>query len=328
MEALYGPTWKPRKLGELTFNNFKKFYEADVFWGIRARKLDYKDRRKLVEIAEAQTKLRPRYALRGGYKKPGISFRCDGFVEWCYEQVGVDIVPNDWWRPRRGRTGLTPALQFASLAVRTGKFQKLHFGTKEKPDEPIYINDKPVPLKDGKYIVYGDKVKIKIYASDLDKDKDGSGITRFELWIGEPDDTPDKMPGLRSLKDDTDYSADNNYTHIWDTTEKDNQGKPLFPGGDYILKAKAYDQAGNYKLTSIPVAIGVEKILEWEGYDVLLKFTKAGTYKIYAKEQKPDEEEWEDVDWDFIEEIEIKEDDLPYRYDLNLDYPQWVSMDR
>ena len=279
IEAFRLAWWKMMyrmRLGEVSSSDFEKFTERNDFWGVGAHKLHYKDRRKLVKNATSQRGTR--YALTRGYKSPGKSFRCDGLVEWCYESVGVDIVPNDWFMPWRNRTWLTPALQWFNSSARIGKFQELRFGTKEDPDEVICIDGEPISLEDGKYKVYGE-VEVKIYASDLDDDNDGSGITRLELWVGEPDDTPEEMPGLRLLRDDTDYPADNDYTCTWDTTqEKD--GEPLFPNGDYPLKAIAFDQAGNKKEATLQVEVAnAEKYLCVRAEPVFLA-NSGGTCKI------------------------------------------------
>lgn len=262
MEEL-GVAWtprEPRKFGQLDYHNFKKFYETAGFWGVGAHKLHYLDRQKLVDIAKAQTELHPRFGFWGDYKRPGISFRCDGFVEWCYEQVGLDIVPNDWWKPMRGRNWLTPARQWYNSAVRIGKFEELRYGTKENPADVILLIDGEIaPIEEGRYKVSGE-VEVKVYASDLDKDNDGSGITRLELWIGEPDDTPSEMPGYRLLEDDTDYpnTSDDrcwhDYTYTWNTTE--------FPNGNYSLKTIAFDQAGNTKSAYCEIKIVNIRITE------------------------------------------------------------------
>ena len=52
------------------------------------------------------------YAILWGYKSPGVSFRCDGLVEWAYETAGLDIVPGDhWWT-------LCPTLQSLYMSWR------------------------------------------------------------------------------------------------------------------------------------------------------------------------------------------------------------------
>jgi hypothetical protein len=36
-------------------------------------------------------------ALTEGYKSPSVSFRCDGLLEWAYENSEIDIVQDDEW---------------------------------------------------------------------------------------------------------------------------------------------------------------------------------------------------------------------------------------
>lgn len=241
------------------YDNFENFVKIKHFWGVRtSNRLDDEDRRDIVGAAKSQISEDIGYDFFSDYKSPGKSFRCDGLIEWAYEKVGIDIIQNDWWCVKKGHNLLCARKQLDALdAQNNALFPVLAFGSKEKPDEPIYIDDEPVPLEDGKYKVHGDKVEVKIYASDIDDNNDGSGITRLELWVGEPDDTPRNMPGFRIMsdEDDKDYPDWHDYTYYWDTTKKDEQGDPLFPNGDYTLKAIAFDQAGNTKETYINVKI-------------------------------------------------------------------------
>jgi hypothetical protein len=209
--------WRhPFVFGRLDFGNFEKFNKKEDFWGVGCVTLHYRDRKDLIGIAKTQTKLHLPYAFSARYKRPGRSFRCDGFVEWCYEEIGLN----------NGQG-----------------------------------------FEDDKYKVYGKEVKVKIYANDIDDCSDGSGITRVQLWVGEPDDTPEEMPGFRIMgdDDDEDYPADHDYTYTWDTTltiQKDGHDEPLFPNGDYILKTVAFDQAGNKAEAELAVEVAnAEKYL-------------------------------------------------------------------
>jgi len=244
-------------------NDFQTFLDTKDFWGVRTSdQLDAKDRRDIIDAAKDQVDPEIDYDFFEGYRSPGVSFRCDGLVEWCYETVGIDIVPDpDWWCVKKGRNLLAPNIQFRNLQEQNkAKFSTLTFGKEDEQGQKIYgpieIDGEEIePEEDGKYNVHGEEVEVKIYANDIDDDSDGSGIARLELWVGEQDDTPDEMPGLRLLRDNTDYPADNDYAYTWDTTEKDDHGEPLFPNGDYTLKAIAFDQAGNTKETYINVKI-------------------------------------------------------------------------
>lgn len=78
-----------------------------------------------------------------------------------------------------------------------------------------------------------DEGTLKAYASDEDK---GSGITKVEFWDGKPDDTPDNYPGKRLGWDDDNADIGDYYTY--------------YHGGTVTnLYAKAFDQAGNTKVT-------------------------------------------------------------------------------
>ena len=249
--------------GVHSYYDFQYFLDAENFWGVRTSiKLDFEERTRIVEYALYQEDKKCKYDFFHGYKHPGLSFRCDGLVEYCYERVGIDIIENDWWCIRRGYNPLCPNIQMRALQIQNKtEFPVLTFGKYDDEGEKIYgpieISGEDIdPDENDKYKVYGDKVKVKIYASDIDVDNDGSGITRVQLWVGDPDDTPEEMPGFRIVgsDDDKDYPRDHDYTYTWDTTEEEDD-EPLFPDGDYTLKAIAFDQAGNKKEATLPVEV-------------------------------------------------------------------------
>ncbi len=318
--------WEWSKQGP-TVTNYQEFLagkgaDAGVF---TMPNIGYKRRQKIVDTAKAQVDDFAHYSFVRGYKNPEPppgrpkSFRCDGLVEYCYEvalgepwQPGNNggIVENDTWRT------LWPFRQMGNMVAETAQLEEIAFHKSGIIEEGEAITPK-IKYEDSKYYIKN-TVDINFYASDGDK---GSGLTRAELWLEKSDGTIVEID-----RDNSNYDVYHFYTTSFDTTTVPNTEL----NKEDTLYAKAFDQAGNYKLTSIPIVIEnlvVEKILEWTGYDVLLKFTKAGTYKIYAKDKKADEEEWKDVDWDLIGEVEIKEDILPCYCDLKLDYPQWVSTD-
>ena len=199
------------------------------FWGVRRANLSALQRKKIVQTAREQ--LRARYHLFWGYKNPGSpigwndSFRCDGLVEYCYEQVGIDLVPGDTWR------SLSPLKQMNSpLFVERTKADPPEISEiclKDEGGEIIELNQQ------GRYEVQG-TINIEFSATD---GRAGSGLSIAELWLGEPDDTPYELPGERIYKSDAKYDIDNVYATFFDTTSVE--------VGEYTLYVRAYDQAGN-----------------------------------------------------------------------------------
>ncbi len=219
---------------------FRAFHEMGDFWDVRYEpSLSCFQRRKIVNIAKRQEELGAKYRFFWGYKNPGKTFRCDGLVEYCYEQARVDIVPDDAWFT------LTPALQRSFLEKRESAEVK-----------EVRITD-PDPNEEMKTI--SGTYTPKAFASDWLK---GSGITMVEFWAGYPDDTPDNWEGtgIRIGFDNKDRFIQGNYQVDWDTTALDEYGDPLFPDGEYIIYAKAFDQAGNTKVSE-GVLIKVENVL-------------------------------------------------------------------
>jgi len=216
--------------GGVVEKTFEDFYTGYIFWGVYTKlSLCATQRRVIVDTAENQKGCR--YEFFWGYKSPDESFRCDGLVEYCYEEAGADIVGFDTWLT------LTPMGQRNALSERESA------EVVEAKIHEINIKGSTAPFKNGKYWVDEDATIVP-YAND---GPNGSGITLMELWLGEPDDTPDEMPGKRLMLDDTDYRIIHIYSYAWfiNTVEE----------GGYDLYVKGYDQAGNVKVTKVPVVI-------------------------------------------------------------------------
>ncbi|MEW6606657.1 MAG: hypothetical protein AB1414_04260 [bacterium] len=84
---------------------------SDSFWGFRKHRSITRPGRKIIfERAKGMAQKQARYSFFAGYKSPEIpTFRCDGLVEWCYEQaVREGIVDDNNWMD------LTPSLQACS----------------------------------------------------------------------------------------------------------------------------------------------------------------------------------------------------------------------
>ncbi|MFH1905216.1 MAG: hypothetical protein ABIK53_06830 [bacterium] len=235
---------------QITFHDFR---EDGDFWGVKTIKLSSLRRQQIVNIAKSKRGYK--YNFFKGYKGPD-TFRCDGLVEYCYEQAGKDIVPGDTWSPvvaaLPGRILLTPKKQMDYLAdparfeQYTPQFDLIKFGELE---DVICIDGEPVePDYDGYYHI-NKNCAIKAYVSDGEY---GSGIARFELWLGEPDDTPEKQgeddnTGIRLDKNNDKHELCSWNNFDWDISD--------IKSGDYKVYAKVFDQAGNTKETYINVKI-------------------------------------------------------------------------
>ena len=227
---------------------FQKFYDNGSFWGVKTIKLSAYQRQQI--IATAKSKKDKPYSFFRGYKGPD-SFRCDGLVEYCYEQAGVGyFYEGEWVRgivDDKSWMSLTPKKQMNYLADParfdhyTPQFDLIEFGELE---DVICIDGEPVePDNDGYYHI-NKNCTVKAYADD---GENGSGIARFELWLEETDDTPDEMPGKRLKVFNEEYKRDHDYSYDWDISDVE--------PGEYELYAKAFDQAGNTKETYINVKI-------------------------------------------------------------------------
>lgn len=238
-------------------SNFKKFYDCGTFWSVRTNSdLTWKQRLAIVHCAERQIKCKYSFIR---YKSPRRSFRCDGLVEYCYEQVGVDLIPHDIWGPPKTfiwQQILTPWTQMHS-----GKFE---IRTEAEVKEVRLVE----PSGPG---------SLDAYASDGEY---GSGITMVEFWHGYPDDTPfEGGTGIRLFKGWDPHNEDlgGNYTHNYYPNQVDH------------LYVKAFDQAGNYKIASLEMTYN---LIRWPPGDfgagppptpILLYRAHFGTVEIKLK---------------------------------------------
>ncbi|MBL7069306.1 MAG: hypothetical protein ISS34_05565 [Candidatus Omnitrophica bacterium] len=232
--------------------NFGKFHDETFFWGVRTlRELDYSSRREIVKTARSQ------FGCKFGiffsaYKKPASkpwvadgSFRCDGLVEYCYEvALGHSWMPgknggivknDDWWT-------LNPIRQRHDMHKRTAS-----------EEEALIPHTVQIltPSQDGEVIT--GEYELEAFTSD---GTEGSGITRIEFWLGEPDDTPLERPGVLIGNPDEHDSVigDRYYCTLLPTLDDD---------GEHTIYAKAFDQAGNVKISE-----GVDVVI-----DTLAMFT-------------------------------------------------------
>ncbi|MGC8976718.1 MAG: hypothetical protein ACP5OB_03755 [Candidatus Ratteibacteria bacterium] len=272
IESIGGPPWKWKYSGP-TITNFQKFLEGrgEYMGAFTLPNVNYDLRKKIVEIAEDQADGEPPvgYAFFWGYKQPNKTFRCDGLVEYCYEIAygepwepgnNKGIVINDKWYT------LWPFKQMSFMVLEEPKLEEITFHKQGIVGEGEAIT--PSRYESGRYYVEG-KVKIKFYVSDGEK---GSGIKRAEVWLGEPDDTPNELPGKRIFRDDKDYDIDHIYVFLFDTSQ--------IEPGEYTLFAVGYDQAGNFNKVSIPIVIERKGAIfkdkdNWDGKQI---WYGSGTY--------------------------------------------------
>ncbi|MFH1548866.1 MAG: hypothetical protein ABID32_06145 [Candidatus Omnitrophota bacterium] len=223
-----------------------------TFWGVHTADLTYLQRNQIVNTAKNQ--LGCKYHFFWGYKSPGVSFRCDGLVEYCYEQAGVDLVPGDTWNPKTAllpwRHLLTPKNQMNSPLLSGRSFAELE--TLEL-DSILQNNEQVEPDSNGVYYVCDrpgrqDVVTIKVNA---DGGGDGSGVRMADFWVGKPDDTPDIFEGNDGGKrieiDDHKEAVGGIYKADWIIDD--------FGLGEYTLYILAYDQAGNMGDVMVQVEI-------------------------------------------------------------------------
>jgi hypothetical protein len=87
------------------------FQSKGTWWGAGTINPTCEQRDAIIEFVRAQYGLP--YDFKGGYKGPN-SYRCDGLAEAAYENVGLDIVPdNHWW-------DLSPIKQMNSMGRARG----------------------------------------------------------------------------------------------------------------------------------------------------------------------------------------------------------------
>ncbi len=280
--------------GGVKKSDFEKFCAGGNFWSVRTNNnLTWQQRRTVVNTAKKQMEMECKYNFLRGYKRPGKSFRCDGLVEYCYEialgepwQPGSNggIIKNDTWFT------LSPYRQMKRQSLRTSaQLEKLTF----HEQGIIEVGEAITPSKylEGIYNIEEEtEITIKFYASD---GKKGSGLTRAELWIEKPDGTTEEIG-----ESDTNYDVDHIYSFSYDTGS-------LETGEEYTLHAKAYDQAGNYKETTLPFIIvsPVSAEGKWEGYDLRLTFERDPEGPVYAIYYK----ETEENDWTELGEFDTQD---------------------
>ncbi len=197
-------------------------WTAPPFYGFRDAILTSRQRTLIDSLA--RTQLYVPYSLIF-YKNPGAYFRCDGFVEWLYEQVGIDLV-SDF-----GPWTIYPLLQMNSSQFVEGQAVP--------------------PLIDILSPIEGDTVsgviKIIVYAFDYTF---GSGMFGVKAFL---DHLPppimyeeEKSPGYIGKDIHTTLVPDTFI--IYFNTKK-------FVDGEHILYIRGYDLAGNYTDKNIIIYI-------------------------------------------------------------------------
>lgn len=294
-----GPANKGLPLSIRDFEGFMDTasYPEDYYGAYNNGDLNSTKRRDLIHYAWEQRGSPYFYDSWPGIKEPwgqdlngdGVygSFRCDGLVEYVYEKIGYDFRQTGsgkegdlgffteeeekscWFIDEEGNFQF-PAFWTYPLMVNMGVANVLNGGTgKAEVNLPeVNITD-PDPNEEMKTI--GGTYTLEAFASD---GENGSGIDRVEFWEGEPDDTPGEVPGLLLGIDDHDTSFDKPeekhiYKYDWNTTEKDANGDPLFPDGEYAVYAKAFDQVGNTQVSEgVLVKVGWDWTVMYEANEL------------------------------------------------------------
>ena len=143
-------------------------------------------------------------------------------AEAAYEAQGLDIVPasEDTWLKT------WPTNQASHMASYPGVGPNVEIASISCPSDP-YPTDQ----------YYKGTITITAHAND---GTHGSGTKLVQFWYGVPPTGWSSTPNIG--KDLHDADIEDDYTRSWDTT--------TVADGQYTLYAKAYDQAGNNKVSS------------------------------------------------------------------------------
>ena len=246
----------PPDIKEIDFVTLEFALDGRKPWGAYSNgRLLAKDRRQIIATAYKQTQIQGtkyvKYATGDpkknekpeDIKKPDVSFRCDGFVEYCYEQVVggffSDEEERDCWSslldkkyaggiwPKFYPKALMELMQEAKAVLPQVKFLKVY-----KPDgTEVGKND---------WIMAGEKYTVKIQVTDETKEglQDGSGIDKVELFCRIRIPNEEKKIG----EEDKDEDIGKIYEFDWTPTIT-TVGNSL-----YELFVQTYDRAGNKTL--------------------------------------------------------------------------------
>lgn len=193
------------------------------YWGaFNSGSLTNQQRRDLVSIAAGQVGCS--YAASGypNIKNPGVSFRCDGLIEYCYEQIGVN--GGDGYFTNAEEAQYFEVFYPSALMSRMSQ----DFGV-----EPIInsITDNAGDISSRGNVSTG--IGISINATD---GNNGSGLTLLEIWQGNPDSGGTKIQSCTG-----NYNVSNTYSI---------QNPPKTNDTFYV---RVYDQAGNYTTQSFTI---------------------------------------------------------------------------
>ena len=172
-------------------------------------------------VSYANNQIGKPYTFGPNFKGPD-AYRCDGLAEAAYEAQGLDIVPasEDTWLKT------WPTNQASHMASYPGVGPDVEITSITCPSDP-YPTDQ----------YYKGTITVTAHAND---GTHGSGTKLVQFWYGAPPTDWSSSPNID--KDLHDADIEDDYTCNWDTTTIDD--------GQYTLYAKAYDQAGNSKVSS------------------------------------------------------------------------------
>lgn len=210
-------------------NTYSDLYNKG-YKGAGTLNLYAEERQRVVDFANSRRGYK--YAFTKGYKDQTIetkfykTYRCDGLAEHAYEVArnNYGIVIDTHWNGALPQ-GLYPYKQQEIMGEA--------LGMKPSIDIPIVT---PSENKDGKYHI---KDKVVIKCDDVSDGERGSGIAKVEFWLGDLSTTPQDIieTGTKIGQDTKEVLIKGDYSYEWNTAAIKN--------GDYLLYAKAFDQAGN-----------------------------------------------------------------------------------
>jgi hypothetical protein len=196
---------------------FEQFLDGQAYWGsYRANfTLTAEQRRNMVVVARNQ--IGATYELTGwpDIKNPGVSFRCDGLVEYVYEQVGVN-----------GGVGFftdAEEEQYVEVFYPSALMSRMTRDT-GVASPTIKIMDSGSEIASGG-ATNGQNISIE--ATDTES---GSGLAGLKIWLGNPDSGGTLIKSI---------FADYNISHTYLISELGE-----LPEGQIFVRV--YDQAANF----------------------------------------------------------------------------------
>ena len=243
----------PGRISGVWEKTYGYFYNLipDGYRGAGTLYLTAEEREQIVVLA--YDRLNYKYALRQGYKDRLIdgeffkTYRCDGLAEHCYEIAlgNYGIIYDPGW------TYLTPKKQ--QEAMIPDLWDYLPYIDPDSINPPLGVKPKVSIKKPSADEMLADLYSLEAGADDGDY---GSGIAQVEFWAGGLDSTPDNITetGVKLGTDPHKVLIKGDYSLPWNTASEALEGEAEFPDAYYLIFAKAFDQAGNTRVSE-PVRV-------------------------------------------------------------------------